>query len=158
MNEIKSVVNTNDTNVGDLTNLTTTDKTSVVSAINSINSKTTPVVLYNDATGTTGDLQLNETAANFSYIEIFYQYGGTAAFTSYNNTKVYSPNNKQACLSILLAGSAGTNMQVKTAIYSISGTSMTLSNWYGEGQINNSASSSTAKNAVIKVVRVEGYR
>lgn len=38
MNEIKSVVNTNDDNVGDLTTLTTTTKTSVVAAINEVNS------------------------------------------------------------------------------------------------------------------------
>lgn len=34
MNEIKTVVNGNDTLMGDLTNLTTTDKTSIVGAIN----------------------------------------------------------------------------------------------------------------------------
>lgn len=37
MNEIKSVVNGNDTNVGSLSNLNTTDKTSVVNAINEVN-------------------------------------------------------------------------------------------------------------------------
>lgn len=36
MNEIKSVVNTNDDNIGDLTNLTTTEKGSVVGAINEL--------------------------------------------------------------------------------------------------------------------------
>lgn len=39
MNEIKSVVNTNDSNVGAVANLTTTDKTSVVNAINEINQR-----------------------------------------------------------------------------------------------------------------------
>ena len=37
MNEIKRVVNENDTNVGDLSNLNTTDKTSVINAINEVN-------------------------------------------------------------------------------------------------------------------------
>lgn len=37
MNEIKSVVNENDTNVGSLSNLNTTDKTSIVNAINEVN-------------------------------------------------------------------------------------------------------------------------
>lgn len=36
MNEIKSVVNQNDTNVGNLSNLQTTNKTSIVSAINEL--------------------------------------------------------------------------------------------------------------------------
>lgn len=39
MNEIKSVVNTNDTNVGDITTLTTSNKSSVVSATNEINAR-----------------------------------------------------------------------------------------------------------------------
>lgn len=39
MNEIKSVVNNNYSEVGDITTLTTTDKTSVVNAINEVNSK-----------------------------------------------------------------------------------------------------------------------
>lgn len=38
MNEIKTVVNTNDTSLGDLSTLTTTDKTSLVNAINEIKS------------------------------------------------------------------------------------------------------------------------
>lgn len=38
MNEIKSVVNTNDDNLGDLTTLTTTTKTSTVAAINELDS------------------------------------------------------------------------------------------------------------------------
>lgn len=42
LNEIKSVVNTNDDNVGVLTNLTTTDKTSAVNAINELNSDKAP--------------------------------------------------------------------------------------------------------------------
>ena len=37
MNEIKSVVNENDTNIGSLSNLNTTNKTSVINAINEVN-------------------------------------------------------------------------------------------------------------------------
>lgn len=39
MNEIKSVVNENDTNVGDLSDLNTIDKSSIVNSINEINNK-----------------------------------------------------------------------------------------------------------------------
>lgn len=45
MNEIKNVVNGNDTNVGDLTDLNTTDKSSIVNAINE--------VIYKDIYSTT---------------------------------------------------------------------------------------------------------
>ena len=39
LNEIKEVVNENDTNVGDLANLSTNDKSSLVGAINELNNK-----------------------------------------------------------------------------------------------------------------------
>lgn len=56
MNEIKSVVNTNDDNVGDITTLTTTTKTSTVSAINELNStKATSNDVGNIANLTTTD-------------------------------------------------------------------------------------------------------
>lgn len=49
MNEIKSVVNTNDTNVGTLSNLSTIDKTSIVNAVNELETRgdfsTTEVVI-----------------------------------------------------------------------------------------------------------------
>lgn len=45
MNEIKSVVNNNYSEVGDITTLTTTDKTSVVNAINEIDDKVKDYVI-----------------------------------------------------------------------------------------------------------------
>lgn len=50
MNEIKSVVNGNYTEVGDITNLTTTDKTSVVNAINETDNRLDNLFYYEDIT------------------------------------------------------------------------------------------------------------
>ena len=121
-------------------------------------SSVTPVVLYNNTSGTTGNVTLSQSAANFSYLEIFYQYGGTDTYANYDSTKIFSPNNKQVNLTVVMAGSAGTNIQFKTSIYKISGTNMTLSNWYGDGQVNNNSNTSVSKNATIRVVRVLGYK
>ena len=116
------------------------------------------VVLYNNSSGTNGNLTLSESCENFSYIEVFYQYGGTETFTNYDSTKIFSPNNKQINLSIVLAGSGGTNIQFKTSVYKISGKNMTLSNWYGDGTVNNNAATGVSKIAVIRIVRVIGYK
>ena len=115
-------------------------------------------VLYNDATGTTGTVTLSKSAANYNYLEIFYQVGGTEAYANYDSTRIFSPNNKQVNLTITLAGAAGNNIQFKTSVYKISGTSMTLSNWYAEGAVNNNAATRVSKNAEIRVVRVLGYK
>ena len=40
----------------------------------------------------------------------------------------------------------------------INGTNMTLSNWYGNGNIANNAVSAVSKTAAIRIVRVVGYR
>ena len=50
-------------------------------------------VLYEDATGTTGNVTLNETSANFSYLEIYYK-----ARNSHSSIKIHDPNGKNAVL------------------------------------------------------------
>lgn len=86
----------NATNIGTLASLSTADKTSLVGAINEVNNKALVVdsmngsetnkapsvnavklfldgtTLYSDATGTTGDVTLSESIANYPFIEIFY--------------------------------------------------------------------------------------
>jgi hypothetical protein len=90
----------NATNIGTLANLTTVEKTSLVGAINEVDAKN-PVVdsmsgtetnkapsvnavklflygttLYSDATGSSGDVTLNDSIANYPFIEIFYTSSG----------------------------------------------------------------------------------
>lgn len=67
LNEIKSVVNTNDDNVGDLSNLNTTDKTSIVGAINEIIPKLVP--LWTGSNNTIGaSLPLSDSVENYDFI------------------------------------------------------------------------------------------
>lgn len=172
MNEIKSVVNTNDGLRGDLSTLTTTDKSSVVSAVNELNSDkaskneviisdTQPsasdnklwintgevgnqvseitnsysestglgyscnfingTVLYENANGTNSNVTLNDSAANYRYLEIYYGDGDDDYKLSY---KCFNPNGKQ----ILLSMNAPTTnaFYINSSRYTINNNSITF--------------------------------
>ena len=56
-----------------------------------------PVILYNNESGTNGNITLSESAANFAYIEIF---GGKLdnGYGGYTSVKVFDPNGKDFSL------------------------------------------------------------
>lgn len=66
LNEIKSVVNINDDNVGDITTLTTTDKSSVVNAINEIEAGN----VYSTNETNTGKIWINNEPIYRKVVEI----------------------------------------------------------------------------------------
>lgn len=59
MNEIKSVVNENDDNIGELSNLKTTDKSNIVNAINEVAQGTSIQVLNQTSSSTTDTYSAN---------------------------------------------------------------------------------------------------
>lgn len=74
MNEIKSVVNTNATLMGNLANLNTTDKTSVVNAINEVITNSEPVTLWTNPSPNNkfGSQSIALSSSDYSYLEIYY--------------------------------------------------------------------------------------
>ena len=74
MNEIKSVVNTNATSMGDLANLNTTDKTSVVNAINEVITNSDPVTLWTNPSPNNNfaATQVTLSSGNYDFLEIYY--------------------------------------------------------------------------------------
>lgn len=82
----------NTTNIGAMADLTTTDKSSLVDAINEVNALA-PIVLYENTTGTVGNVSLSDSAENYSYIEIYYH----ADSIHYSN-KIASPNGSYTTL------------------------------------------------------------
>lgn len=75
MNEIKTVVNNNDDNVGDLTSLTTTNKTSLVSAINEVKSNLSGTILWtNDSPGSSMAVNtlINLSSSDYDILEIYF--------------------------------------------------------------------------------------
>ena len=114
-------------------------------------------VLYDNATGTNGNVTLSETADHFTYIEIFFRV--TNADGSYNSQKIYLPNGKSTTLSIVH------NYYQSNIAYSylfskrisISGTTITsVRNDYTQFRGTAINEHSTANN--VYIVRVVGYR
>jgi uncharacterized repeat protein (TIGR02543 family) len=115
------------------------------------------VSLYNNTSGTSSTITLSETAANFTYLEIYY---GKLDSTSggYSSVKVHNPNGKRVVFS--QSNSPSPYMQLVWSKVLISGTSLTWEvsggylNWYVK---NNTYSSGwdEGKQLIYKVV---GYK
>lgn len=74
MNEIKSVVNTNATLLGDLTNLDTTDKTSVVNAVNEVITNSEPTTLWENTNPLSpfSSQPIGLASGDYKFLEIYY--------------------------------------------------------------------------------------
>lgn len=125
----------------------------------------TPKVLYNNASGTTGGVTLSETAANFSYMEIYYSLENTASpnethFVNYKSVKVFSPNGKKVGLEGISFHALNNNLnivQLDWVSVTISGTSLSRST---EIYMNLTEQNYPDYNTQtkIKIYRVVGYR
>lgn len=89
---------------------------------NYVDKKTT--LLYSTSTGNTGTVTLSFSAANFTYLEIFYTDNNNA---QPHSVKVYSPNGKYVSLSTIEPSTSGTEprVYVRSSGWTISGTTMT---------------------------------
>lgn len=111
-----------------------------------------PTVLYNNTTGTAGTVTLSQTAANFTYIDIFYKQQDN--FFSF--VRIYSPNNKMATLHGVASWDADTYYSNKNV--TISGTQITNkynSTWY---ITPSTGATGAAKQNKITIVRVDGWK
>lgn len=79
-----------------------------------------PVSLYDNSSGYAGTITLSMSAANFSYIDIFYKDNGGKENSS---TRVYSPDGKYTVLNLMEPGN--TKINLRASAFLISGTSMT---------------------------------
>ena len=116
--------------------------------------RTTEVVLYNNTTGSNGTITLPETSANFKYIDIFYTDNGgrTGGYT-----RVYSPNGKIVCLSIVEAATSSYTYIRRTS-YTFNGTSLTPDTTLaGYALMTGTTLSHTIGTNYIKIKRVVGY-
>ena len=109
-------------------------------------------VLYENTEGTNGTVTLSETAANFSYIEI-YTLSTSDSGTGYaqNCTKVYNPNGKTAFLTTGYCAASDFNLKICSAL--ISGTQITRP--YGHWEFSDNFRNDTNYIGITKVV---GYR
>ena len=109
-----------------------------------------PVVLYNDATGTNGSVTLSSSAANYTYLEIFYRGNDS----QYSSVKVFEPDGKQ--VSMLVSLTYNNQIYFKQKIVTISGTSISNKN-YSQGWFNNSNQQGWSADNNIYITRVLGY-
>ena len=115
------------------------------------NSGRNGVVLYENSSGSTGTISLNETSANFSAIEVIY---GCDNYT-YSTGKIYEPNNKNIATPIQQVQSSNDQVSLFVSNWTISGTSITFvkaSNKYIASTIQ-----TYGTNAYIKIYKVVGY-
>lgn len=112
------------------------------------------VELYNNSNGSNGTITLNETSANFKYIEIFFtdNQGYSGGYT-----KVYSPNGKTVCLSIVEAAASSYTL-IRRTNYTVSATTITPNTTLaGYGRLKGNAVDYSTGTNYIKIKRVIGY-
>ena len=153
INEVNTNADNTDTKVGALSDLNTTVKTSIVNAINSLNSakRTKGTVLYSNNTGTTGNVTLSESSANYRYLEILYkQYQGYAS-------SVEVDLQKDTNITLGIMYSIDGRMWFDEKAVAISGNTITVQS-YANAYLSSTATGydSTANN--IKIIEVIGYK
>lgn len=117
-----------------------------------------PVSLFDNMTGTTGTIQLSESAANFSHLEIFYSDNNSC---QYQSIRVPYPDGKQVTLTSMEPGlpSGDDAIFFRTSCFAISGTSITYKYAsYFHFFNNNTLDVYSEKTAYNKIVKVVGYR
>ena len=108
------------------------------------------VVLYENAAGSNTTIELNETSANFQYIEIFgVSYSGTIPRTCY--TKVLNPNNKRTTIDTVFNASEVNSVYI-TAELNINDNTI---NFISNISRTSEGASATGEMCITKVV---GYR
>lgn len=105
------------------------------------------VVLYNDTTGTTGNVSLNETTANFKYIEIYAVDNDSR--TSYFN--IFKFNASSSTFNLYGSSVNANGYAIFTSLYTNNGTTLTNGGHY---LYNGSISSYP----IFRVVKVIGYK
>lgn len=149
--ENQAITNYVDTEVaGAISNTAGTSQTKAYSQeyVNGKISDLTPVVLYDDPTGSNTTVTLNSSSANFSYLEIYFKNNDNF----YSSQKVADPNGKSVCLISTFTG--GVNYVIKFAGASISGTSITIDD-YWEFNLNGASRIAPSNTYITKVI---GYK
>ena len=108
--------------------------------------------LYSNTSGTTGNVTLSETSANFDALEITYK---DSTNSRYGYIKVYNPDGKGFNLQYAEFGSSTGAAVLFGRSYSISGTTITASSNYGYMGLADSAATHTNR---FQIVRVDGIK
>ena len=113
-----------------------------------------PVVLYSNNSGSNGTITLSQTAANFSYLEIYYAKGGSTALTC--SVKIDSPNEKTVALN--WSQFLDTWAQIEIGHIKISGTSITRDSTKNGGVNLSGNGNDIFKVTELRIYKVLGYK
>ena len=144
-----------DENVAQLTNVYNDDANKAYTS-HYINERIEPVVLYNNTSGTNGDVTLSQSASNFTYMDIFYGRKPSSGNPLMSYKRVYNPDGQVVVLDILRYMS-DSNVNGTSKLGTISGTTITMSNTRGFF-INSTSTPLFDTSNEIYVYRVEGYK
>lgn len=110
-------------------------------------------VLYNNETGTTGNITLSDDSSNYSYIEIYFT---LTSSKNWSFTKVSNPNGKaDIILSQMLYNSQENKMRIFAENISINGTTLSRGTQHYQtvGTTGNAATTS-----ITNITKVVGYK
>ena len=111
-----------------------------------------PTNLYNNTTGTTGTVTLSQTAANFTYLRIYYRNDNNR----YGSITVHSPNGKTVNI-FAPSLDSGSKLNMKVKDMYINGTSMTVTYTFMLQALDGSFTFANNNNTTY-VIRVDGYK
>lgn len=120
-----------------------------------------PVSLYNNTSGTTGNVTLGETSASFNEIEILYTLtntdGSGNSFETFKSVNIPSPNGKKVNLEGITFHTSAGVVQLGWVTLTISGTSISRGT---EGFMNlvQGQTPTRSTQTKIKIYRIQGYR
>ena len=123
-----------------------------------------PTTLYSSSSGSTGTITLSQSAANFSYLEIFYTDNNSR---QPNCAKINSPNGKYISLSCMEPSTVNSDVRLylRTSAWTISGTSMTVGRTSYNGKndgvfatIYSGGTVSVEHQQHIKIYKILGYK
>lgn len=128
-----------------------------------------PTLLYSTSTGNSGTVTLSSSAANYSYLEIYYTDNNTRQS---NSVRVFSPNGKYVSLTCVEPSTSGDEprIYIRSSGWTISGTTMTPGRTDLDGTPNvgvygqfyphangTNIDVKVTENSYIKIFRVLGY-
>lgn len=115
-----------------------------------------PYVLYDDGE-TSGNITLNDSSANYEYIDIYYTWEDTNKHTC---SRTYSPNGKT--IELQMQNDSGTYLYNELAFYGCNGTALnrtSASRWRFATSGNPTRTDTTSSNnPSIRIYRVVGYK
>lgn len=115
-----------------------------------------PTSLYDNSSGSNGTITLSQTAANFSYLEIYFN---DSVYKLNAYVKVYSPNDKIVALDVGHTFSSSGTRIVASRKVKISGTSISNASSDGDDYgVFNSWNNSIDKANKIGIIKVLGYK